>query len=398
MSTKILNQGGEGIAKIGDIKKDCLGGGVKNDSDLAVSDILEFGLEVRGGIAECIGSHSKKKYFSLEELRSVEKLGLSQPAPDSQKWFPTPKEGEVNTSSRINIDNIRISETYLNGLYLYLDKALDDFSGFNLEKCKGFVVALSGGLDSAILVKILNDYCTLKRKEMHIVIMGTGEEDSILEKYQGMPAEWLDIQFARNLCRDLKLNYEYLDISDDLNVLQRRYKTSWAISGQRPRVRANHLNAIAEEHDLISVGSTNGTEFILAAFSVGGPAGNISPLIDLYKSEVYAIARDVGVPEYILKRKPLISEMNVSDYSLYGGGEIDCMVLDPIIRRLWFKKETPEMIAKALGHGERWIKDILEKRIKGEACRRSYGGFTINRVIMDEAKDSDLVIDRSYFL
>jgi len=64
---------------------------------------------------------------------------------------------------------------------------------------------------------------------------------------------------------------------------------------------------MAEEYDTIAVGSTNGSEYILAAFSSGGPAGNIAPIIDLYKSEVYAVARDIGVPSYIQARSPLIS-------------------------------------------------------------------------------------------
>lgn len=339
-----------------------------------------------------------KKYFSLEDIEKAEAEKLSQPSEGSKDWFPIPNEGEVNFNSRINIEDIRITEEYLRRVYQYFDKALEEFTGFNEPRCKGFVVALSGGLDSAILAKILRDYCHIRGKELKIVIMGTDEEDVSVDKYQGTPAEWIDIQFARNMCRDLGLKYEYFNIKDDLDVLQKRYRTPWAISGQRPRVRANHLYALAEESDLISVGSTNGTEFILAAFSTGGPAGNIAPIIDLYKSEVYAIARDIGVPDYILKRKPLVSEMNVADYSLYGGGKIDCTVLDPILRRLWYKKETPKEVAAALGHSERWINDINEKRIKGETCRRGYRGFIINRPFTTDTSEPNLIIDRSYFI
>src|SRR5690606_23099946 len=107
-------------------------------------------------------------------------------------------------------------------------------------------------------------------------------------------------------------------------------------------------------NDLISVGSTNGSEFILTAFSTGGPAGDIAPLIDLYKTEVYAVARDIGVPDYIRKRKPLVSEMNIDDYALYGGKGIDSTLMDPILRRLWYKGQTPRKVASELGHSERW--------------------------------------------
>jgi NAD+ synthase len=275
---------------------------------------------------------------------------------------------------------------------------VDDVTGFSKAKCDGFVVALSGGLDSAVITRLLQRYCDQRGTELKIAIMGEGNHDTSVENYQGTPAEWVDIQYAKLMCTKLGIKFEYLDISEDLKALRRRYTTNWAKAGQKPRVRANHLYAMAEEHDLISVGATNASEFILAAFSTGGPAGNIAPLADLYKTEVYAIARDIGMPKYIQERKSLISELNIADYSLYGGGMVDSTIIDPIIRRLWFKKQEPKQIAKELGHSERWIADINEKRIKGETCRRNYKGLIINRGYKFKDIKPDLVIDRSYFI
>lgn len=89
--------------------------------------------------------------------------------------------------------------------------------------------------------------------------------------------------------------------------------------------------------------------------------------------------------------------MNLTDYSLYGGGTVDSTLIDPIIRRLWFQKQKPTQVAKELGHGKRWITDINEKRIKGETCRRSYEGFIINRIVKFKDVQPNLTIDRSYF-
>jgi len=337
------------------------------------------------------------RLYSPEEIHSVEVSRLSQPGKDTELWFPIPKEGEVNQNARINLDEIKISDEYVAALDKYLDKALDDFTGFSQSKCDGFVVALSGGLDSAVNTRLLQNYCQLKNKKLEVVIMGQGDHDKSVDEYKGTPAEWIDIQYAKAMCAELKIDYEYIDISDELKALTKRYSTSWARGGQRPRVRANHLYATAEEHNLIAVGSTNGSEFILAAFSTGGPAGNIAPIIDLYKTEVYAVARDIGVPTYIQTRKPLISELNMADYSLYGGGTTDSTLIDPIIRRLWFQKQEPQVVACDLGHSERWVTDINEKRIKGETCRRNYPGFVINRGYKFEDVKPDLIINRSYF-
>lgn len=337
------------------------------------------------------------RLYTPEEICTVEKTRLSQPGKDTALWFPIPKEGEVNHRARINVCEIQISDQYVTALYKYLDKALDDFTGFSKAKCDGFVVALSGGLDSAVSTRLIQTYCQLRDKKLEVIIMGQGNHNKPVDEYEGTPAEWIDIQYAKAMCAELGINYSYLDITEDLEALTKRYSTSWARGGQRPRVRASHLYATAEEHDLIAVGSTNGSEFILAAFSTGGPAGNIAPLIDLYKSEVYAVARDIGVPQYIQTRKPLISELNLADYSLYGGGTVDATLIDPIIRRLWFQNQEPKKVACDLGHSRRWVTDINEKRIKGETCRRNYPGFIINRGYKFKEVKPDLKINRSYF-
>lgn len=343
-------------------------------------------------------NESKEKesvIYTPTQIEAIAILGLAEPSNETSIWFPIPNDNDVNYSSRIDIDKINITQKYVDALTKYLDEALKSFTGFSQEKCNGFVVALSGGLDSAVVTKLLKDYCKLRQKELKIIIVGNGDHNNNCADYLGTVGEWIDIQYAKLFCNDLNLSFDYIDIASEYSSSTSNYKNTWSKSGQLPRIRANHLYTMAEEHDLISVGSTNGTEVILAAFSTGGPAGNIAPLIDLYKTEIYAIARDIGVPKYIIDRKPLISELNIADSSFYG---VDSTLLDPILRRLWYQKQTPKQIANELGHSERWINDIYEKRIKNEAARRYYQPLIINRPIKIEDINPDLIIDRSYFL
>jgi len=340
-------------------------------------------------------SKEKLSIYTPSQIEAVAVLGLVEPSEETSVWFPIPEEGGVNYASRIDVNEIKITPQYVEALEDYLDGALEDFTGFSQERCKGFVVALSGGLDSAVTAKLLQDYCNKKGKELKIIIIGSGNHNGNSEEYGGTVGEWIDIQYAKLFCQDLDLDFEYVDIESEYSASSKRYSETWAKSGQLPRIRANHLYTMAEEHDLISVGSTNGTEVILAAFSTGGPAGNIAPLVDLYKTEVYALARDIGVPQYIIDRKPLISELNTADDSFYG---VDSALLDPILRRLWYKKQEPSQVAEELGHSESWINDINEKRIKGESARRYYQPLIINRPLKYKDIDPDLNIDRSYFL
>jgi len=330
-------------------------------------------------------------------LITIQNNLLSVPSPEINMWFPIPREGEVNYESRIDISNIQITEKYVETLDEYLLKALTDFTGYSKLRPDGFLVALSGGIDSSVVARLLQLFAQKNATEFKAIIIGQGSPDTEVKQYLGTPAEWLDIQFARQLCHDLQIPYDYIDVSEEVGAARSHYKTSWAVSSQLPRIRANHLYSNAEEFDLIPVGSINGSEYILAAFSTGGPAGNIAPLADLYKSEVYALARDIGVPDYIQKRKPLISELNIADCELYGGERIDSTIIDPIIRRLWYQKQNPQEVSDNLCHSVRWINEIFQKRIKGEEARRGYSPFVINRPLKAKTYKPNLVIDRSYF-
>lgn len=323
---------------------------------------------------------------------------LKKVSAETSQWYPIPKAGEVNLGSAVRLDDIQITQVYLTAVYEYLDEALREFTGFSKHRCDGYVVALSGGIDSAMCARLLQNYCRQRNKSLRVLIMGQGPPTTNCRDYPGTPAEWMDVQFATLFCQDMGLEYDYIDIADEYAAARRYYRTSWAISSQLPRIRANHFYSAAEEHDLIPAGTTNGSEYILVAFSKGGPMGGVAPLLDLYKIEVYAIARDIGVPPYIVHRQPLISELNINDYSLYGGGQgVGAAILDPILRRLWALGETPGQVAAELGHAERWIRDIYEKRIIGESCRRGFKSFVIGDQD-SQKKSANIQIDRGYFI
>lgn len=355
-------------------------------------------------------NYKSDQSLSPKQIREIEKKYLDKPSAETQLWFPNPQQNSVNLKSRIKVEDIQITQQYEHALEQYLNEAIESSMAFTGEarSCEGFTVALSGGIDSAVCARLLQRYCQKQDKILKIIIMGCDYHTKEIEDYEGKPAEWIDIQYAKKMCKDLGLEYTFFDIGQDyktqcshydrLQKLNPNFQADWVKSGLLPRIRANHLYTFAEANNQISVGSTNGSEFILSAFSVGGPAGQIAPLIDLYKSEVYAVARDIDVPQYIIDRKPLISELNLADNSLYGEAEgVDCTIMDPILRRLWFLKQTPEQVAEELGHSLQWIKDIYDKRIIGESFRRGFKPFTINRGFSSSAQP-DLKIDRSYFV
>lgn len=147
---------------------------------------------------------------------------------------------------------------------------------------------------------------------MRGIILGRGPQG---DKGEMNDVEYQDIMYAIKSAEDIRLDYEYLDISEFVNTAYDLFPASqpWELSGILPRIRSSLLLQAADNANAICAGSTNGTEFLLAAFTVGGPAGHFAPLVDFYKSEVYKIGEILGVPDYIRDRKPAISELGIYD-------------------------------------------------------------------------------------
>jgi NAD+ synthase len=73
----------------------------------------------------------------------------------------------------------------------------------------------------------------------------------------------------------------------------------------RPRSRMITNYYLANLSRGIVVGTGNKTEYLIGYFTKWGDGGiDIAPLIDLYKFEVRAVARAIGVPDSVINRPP----------------------------------------------------------------------------------------------
>jgi NAD+ synthase len=78
------------------------------------------------------------------------------------------------------------------------------------------------------------------------------------------------------------------------------------MANARSRLRMTTLYAIAQAHDCLVVGTGNKVEdFGVGFFTKYGDGGvDLSPIADLTKSQVWQLAKEVGVLEEIIKAKP----------------------------------------------------------------------------------------------
>jgi len=308
-------------------------------------------------------------------------------------WFPIPKDGEVNFNARIQPERIKLPTNIISSLCKYVLECLQKISGYSKPFSYGIVVGLSGGIDSATLTALCKVAIDKTRYFLRGIILGRGPFG---EQGQMNALEYQDVVSAVKMSEDMGIEYQYLDISRIVGSIEELFPggSKWEKSGVLPRIRSLLLLQIADSMNAICAGSTNGTELILSAFTVGGPGGHFRPLIDFYKSEVYKLSEILGVPEYIRNRRSVISELGIYDEQLYGAG---CYVLDPVLRRLSWQKRSPESVANELGHGVDWLRRIKSIRLDGEKGRKIPPQFTVCRTQKITVKPN-LVWDRnSYF-
>jgi NAD+ synthase len=122
------------------------------------------------------------------------------------------------------------------------------------------------------------------------------------------PSNAENIADARELCEGLGVEYRVTDIQplvDDLTAASPGDLPKTAYGNAQARIRMTLLFQAANAEDLLVVGPNNRSELLIGYFTkYGDGAADVAPLADLYKTEVFDLARLVGVPDHIVEKTP----------------------------------------------------------------------------------------------
>ncbi len=157
---------------------------------------------------------------------------------------------------------------------------------------RGYVVGLSGGIDSA---------CTaaLCRRAMGEQVLGA------LMPCHSQP---IDAEMARLVADAFELETVTVDLGPTFDALLAALPegtSDMARANVKPRLRMATLYALAQTRDYLVAGTGNKSELMIGYFTKYGDGGvDVEPLGDLYKSEVRALSRELGVPQPIIDRPP----------------------------------------------------------------------------------------------
>ena len=167
-------------------------------------------------------------------------------------------------------------------------------------RAKGFVVGVSGGIDSAVTSAL----AAQTGLAVHLLEMPIYQPEShVTRAWEHMDhlAEKHANVFKRRV--DLSPVYEAHVKALDLDDSDSQFL---ALANTRARLRMATLYAEAQNHGLLVAGTGNKVEdFGVGFYTKYGDGGvDLSPIADLMKTEVYALGAYLGVSKSILKARP----------------------------------------------------------------------------------------------
>ncbi|HKB13180.1 MAG TPA: NAD(+) synthase [Vicinamibacterales bacterium] len=174
---------------------------------------------------------------------------------------------------------------------------------------RGFVVGLSGGIDSAVVARLAQ-------------LAAPGHVIGALLPAHSDPADERD---AAMVAAHFSLTTVRLDLSDPYDVFVREAQQVLAhlpedtratppldplrgrvpLANIKPRLRMTALYFLANSCNYLVAGTSNRTEVAIGYFTKYGDGGaDLLPIGHLVKSDVRALARELTVPAPIIDRKP----------------------------------------------------------------------------------------------
>lgn len=168
-------------------------------------------------------------------------------------------------------------------------------------KVKGFVVGISGGIDSAVTSFL----CAQTHLETLCVEMPIHQAPSHVSRAKEhitlLQSKYPNIKKA-----EVDLTSTFMELSRNLPQDTHTYNINLTLANTRARLRMTTLYYFAGISSLLVAGTGNKIEdFGVGFFTKYGDGGaDINPIADLMKSEVYQLAQYLNVPNSILKAVP----------------------------------------------------------------------------------------------
>ena len=159
-------------------------------------------------------------------------------------------------------------------------------------KAKGIVMGLSGGIDSSVVATLAKE-AVGERRCLALIL-------PCLSQIQ-------ELKDARLMAGKLGINTKTVDLSKTYdNLIRILPKAGRLAKGNlKPRLRMLTLYYFANKLNYLVCGTGNKSEIMVGYFTkFGDGAADILPIGDLSKKQVRELAKELGIPGYIINKTP----------------------------------------------------------------------------------------------
>jgi len=155
------------------------------------------------------------------------------------------------------------------------------------------VLGLSGGIDSALVASLAAE--ALGPENVHACVMPYRTSNPESEEHARLLAEQLGISFE--VIEITPMVDAYFGLFPDADNMRRGNK----MARERMTILYDHSAA----QSALVLGTSNKTELLLGYGTLHGDmASALNPIGDIYKSQVWQLSEEMGVPRAIIDKKP----------------------------------------------------------------------------------------------
>ncbi|MEE9362961.1 MAG: NAD(+) synthase [Cellulophaga sp.] len=168
-------------------------------------------------------------------------------------------------------------------------------------KMNGFVIGISGGIDSAVTSAL----CAKTGLDLMCIEMPIHQETSQVSRASNH-IQWLKKEFSSVSRQETNLTSVFDQLVDAFPSVENEQDRFMALANTRARLRMTTLYYFAALKKYLVAGTGNKVEdFGVGFYTKYGDGGvDLSPIADLMKSEVYEIAKALGINQEIIEAAP----------------------------------------------------------------------------------------------